>query len=412
VKVQIDIAEAARIAWGAVIANKLRGGLTALGVIIGIVAVTTTMIAANTMQNVFRQSFASGGADVLYVSRTPWVDLSSGAQYRTRRNLDLHQSRALATRLQGKATVVPSISIDQPARFLASKMTGITVIGTTDKESQLSDLIPEHGRFLLPFDEQNKFDVAVLGATVAEGLFGNLEPLGKTFQIGGKHFRVIGVMGKRTNSFFDGPDFDRQIYIPITTFEKVFGNPSGRANVDIAVKAPSLESVDDFQYEVTDAMRRIRGLRPGQPDDFSISTLDSLLTSYNDTIGVVVLVGSLITGIALFVGGVGVMNIMFVSVKERTREIGIRKSIGAKRRSILLQFLFESALICLFGGLIGVGFSWGITQLADEPTMPVSLPPGIFLSSLLIATLVGVCSGLLPAIQGARLNPIEALRYE
>lgn len=411
-KLQIDISEAAKIAWGAVIANRSRGALTALGIIIGIVAVTTTMIAANTMQNVFRQSFASGGADVLYVSRTPWVDLSSGAAYRTRRNLDLFQSRALATRLQGRAIVVPSISIDQPAKFLASKMTGITVIGTTDKESQLSDLIPEQGRFLLSFDEQNKYDVAVIGATVAEGLFGNIAPLGKTFQIGEKHFRVIGVMGKRTNGFFDGPDFDRQIYIPITTFEKVFGNPSGRANVDIAIKAPSLESIDDFQFEVTDAMRRIRGLRPGQPDDFSISTLDSLLTSYNNTIGVVILVGTIITGIALFVGGVGVMNIMFVSVTERTREIGIRKSIGAKRRSILLQFLFESAMICLLGGLIGVGFSWGLAQLIDEPTMPVHLSPAIFLSSLIIATSVGICSGLLPAIRGARLNPIEALRYE
>ena len=411
-KLQIDIPEAAKIAWGAVIANKSRGALTALGVIIGIVAVTTTMIAANTMQNVFRQSFASGGADVLYVSRTPWVDLTSGAAYRTRRSLDLYQSRALATRLEGRAVVAPSISIDQHVRFLASKMTGITVIGTTDKESQLSDLIPEKGRFLLSFDEQNKYDVAVVGATVADGLFGSIEPLGKTFRIGEKHFRVIGVMGKRTNGFFDGPDFDRQIYIPITTFEKAFGSSTGRASVDIAIKAPSLESIDDFQFEVTDAMRRIRGLRPGQPDDFSISTLDSLLTSYNKTIGIVFLVGMIITGIALFVGGVGVMNIMFVSVTERTKEIGIRKSIGAKRRSILLQFLFESALICLFGGLIGVGFAWGLVQLVDEPTMPVHLSPAIFLGALVIATLVGICSGLIPALRGARMNPIEALRYE
>ena len=411
-KLLLDIPEAAKIAIGAVAANKARGMLTALGIIIGILAVTTTMIVANGMQNVFRQSFASGGADVLYVSRTPWVDLSSGAAYRTRRNLDLHQGRALAYRLQGRAIVAMSISVEQQAKFQSKKMTGITVIGTTDKESQLSDLAPEKGRFLSPFDEQNKYNVAVIGSVVAEGLFGNVEPLGKKFQIGDKHFRVIGVMGTRTDGFFDGPDYDRQIYIPITTFEKIIGNPSGRANVDIAVKAPSVESVDDFQFEVIDAMRKIRGLRPGQDDDFSISTLDSILTSYNKTMGIVMLVGMMITSISLFVGGVGVMNIMFVSVTERTKEIGIRKAIGAKKRSILLQFLFESALICLLGGLVCVVFAWGIADVIHEEMMPARLSPATLISALSIATVMGVISGLLPALRGARLNPIEALRYE
>lgn len=411
-KLLLDIPEAAKIACAAVVANKTRGALTALGIIIGIMAVMTTMTVANGLQNVFRQSFASAGADVLYVSRTPWIDLSSGVAYRSRRNLDLLQSRALATRLRNKAIVVPSISLEQPVRFLANEMTDVMVVGTTDDEMHLSGIFPDQGRFLMPFDEQLKLNVAVIGSAVAEGLFGSNNPIGKSFQVGNAYFRIIGVMSPRSNSFFDGPDYDRQIYIPITTFVKVIDNPAGRANVDIAVKAPSLESVDDFQYEVIDAMRKIRGLRPGQEDDFSINTLDSILTSYNKTIGVVMLVGMLITAISLFVGGVGVMNIMFVSVTERTKEIGIRKAIGAKRRSILLQFLFESAMICLFGGAVGVSLAWGLTQLIDEAGMSASVSPANLLISLLIAIGIGVFSGMLPAMRGARLNPIDALRYE
>jgi putative ABC transport system permease protein len=150
---------------------------------------------------------------------------------------------------------------------------------------------------------------------------------------------------------FGGPNFDRQIYIPISSFVKSFGGARG-TDVDIAVKAPSPESVEDMEYEVIGEMRKIRQLRPAEVDNFSINKLDTLMGAFNQTMGIMILLGLIVTSIALFVGGIGVMNIMFVSVTERTREIGIRKAIGAKNFSILLQFLFESAIICLMGGLI------------------------------------------------------------
>jgi putative ABC transport system permease protein len=159
-------------------------------------------------------------------------------------------------------------------------------------------------------------------------------------------------------------------------------------------------------------MRSIRGLKPIEQDDFSINKLDSILDAYNSTMGVVMLVGLAITSISLFVGGVGVMNIMLVSVTERTKEIGIRKAIGARRRSILLQFLFESSIICLFGGLIGVTISAGLTAIINANLMPASLSPFIVLVALVVSVAVGVISGMIPAWRGARLDPIEALRYE
>ncbi len=162
-------------------------------------------------------------------------------------------------------------------------------------------------------------------------------------------------MEKQGGSFFGGPNFDRQVFVPITSFVKTLRRPQrGPQDVNIAVKAPSQEAMADLEYEVIGEMRKIRGLRPAETDNFSINKLDTLVGTFNNVMGVVLLVGLLVTGISLFVGAVGVMNIMFVSVTERTREIGIRKAIGAKRRSILLQFLFESSAICLLGGLVGI----------------------------------------------------------
>jgi putative ABC transport system permease protein len=202
------------------------------------------------------------------------------------------------------------------------------------------------------------------------------------------------------------------VHIPISTFAKTIGTQGGRINVNIAIKTPASERPEDFEFETIGIMRGIRGLKPIEKDDFSINKLDTLLTAFNNIMGVVVLIGLLITSISLFVGGVGVMNIMLVSVTERTREIGIRKAIGAKRRSILLQFLFESSIICLFGGAIGILISAGLTAIINATLMPASLSLGIVVAAMVVSVAVGVVSGMIPAWRGAKLDPIEALRYE
>jgi putative ABC transport system permease protein len=230
--------------------------------------------------------------------------------------------------------------------------------------------------------------------------------------IGRDIYRVVGVMEKQGSAgFFGGPNFDSQVYVPITSFLRSFGGGADR-NFDIAVKAPSHEAMGDFEFALIGEMRKIRKLKPTEKDDFSINKMDSLMSAYNNVMGVIVLIGLVITGISLFVGGIGVMNIMFVSVTERTREIGIRKAIGAKKRTILAQFLFESSTICLLGGLVGVLLSFGVTALINAMLMPASISIPIVIVALTVSIVVGIFAGIVPAFKAAKLNPIDALRYE
>ena len=202
------------------------------------------------------------------------------------------------------------------------------------------------------------------------------------------------------------------MYIPITTYVRVFGGRRGHVDVNIAVKAPTQEGMADLEYEVKGEMRQVRGLRPVEGDNFSINKLDTLVGTFNSMTSVVLLVGLVVTSFSLFVGAVGVMNIMVVSVTERTREIGIRKAIGATRRSILFQFLFESSAICLLGGAIGIALAAVVTAILNASVMPASLSLPILGIAVLVSVLVGVAAGVAPAWRGARLDPIEALRYE
>jgi putative ABC transport system permease protein len=403
--------EAFRIAVAALRANKARGILTTLGIIIGIVAVVTTMTAANGLANSFRESVSVLGTDVLYVSRIPWMFQGRFFQFRNRPNLSLKDSEKLARQLGTGVAVNPTDDTRRPVKYLSEVIENATVIGTTHKHMLVSSAVPEYGRFLTEHDVEFKRHVCVIGTTMHERLFGPVDPINKKIKIGRADFRVIGVMEKQGSAgTFGGPDFDSQVFVPVTTFVREFGGL--HRSFDFAVKAPSSVDVADFEYEVVGEMRKIRRLHPSEEDNFAINKMDSLVEAFNNVMGVVLMIGIAITGISLFVGGVGVMNIMFVSVTERTGEIGIRKAIGAKRRAILQQFLLESSMICLVGGAIGVALSFGVAAAIDRFLLPASVSLPIVIIALTVSIAVGVISGFIPAWRASRLNPIDALHYE
>jgi len=403
--------ESFKIAFTAIKTNKTRGILTTLGIIIGILAVVTTMTVANGLGNNFKESISAIGSDVLYVSRMPWIITGNFFEFRNRPRLTYKEGVKLKQRLKNAAAINPSTGTRKNIKYKSEVLEGVIAIGTTDEQIKVSSSLPEFGRFISSLDVQNKKFVCVIGSEIREQLFKSVDPINKKMKIGRYNFRVVGIMEKQGSAgFFGGPNFDRQIFIPISTFIKAYG--ARNRGFDIAVKAPSQDEMDNFRYEIIGEMRKIRKQKPTEKDNFSINSMNTLMTAYNNVMGVIILIGMLITSISLFVGGIGVMNIMFVSVTERTREIGIRKAIGARRRTILTQFLFESSSICLVGGFLGLLLSFGVASLINKLLMPATVSLGIAIVAISVSILVGVISGIIPAFRASRLDPIEALRYE
>jgi putative ABC transport system permease protein len=406
-----NLIESLAIALRALRANVRRAILTTLGIVIGIAAVATTMTASNGLANNFKESISAIGSDVLYISRMPWIITGDFFRFRNRPQISYEQSEILARKLKNARAVNPSTATRRNVKFRSNVLEGVPIIGTTDKQIMLGNAVPERGRFLNGMDVHNRKLVCVIGKEIHEHLFGNLDPLQKDIKIGRYAFRVIGVMEKQGGSgFFGGPNLDRQVFIPITSFMKVYG--SRNREFTVAVKAPSQEVMEDFRYELIGEMRKIRKLSPTEEDNFSINSMDSLLNAYNNVMGVVVIIGLIITSFSLFVGGVGVMNIMLVSVTERTREIGIRKAVGARRKLILTAFLLESCCICLVGGIIGLLLSFAIALLINKLLMPAAVSLPVVIIAILVSCAVGIISGIAPAMRASRLDPIKALQYE
>jgi putative ABC transport system permease protein len=404
-----ELKEGLSISWAAIRANKMRSVLTTLGIVIGIVTVTLMGTAIEGLNLAFLKSISSLGADVFYVSRFSWVNTTHEEWHRQqkRRLIRLADIEALASQLTQAAAVAPTAEDDATLKYKNRSSSGVTILGTTEAYLLTSGVGVSQGRFLSVPDAAGGRPVCVIGSEVATNLFRQEPPLGAHIKIGNQTMEVIGVMEKR-GSFLGMFSLDNRVIIPLKQFTTaIWSNP----DIGIEVKARGLVQLDEAREELRQVMRRVRRVAPNQPDDFSINQQDQFVQMFNRVAGTIAVIGLFITGLSLFVGGIGIMNIMFVSVAERTREIGIRKAIGAKRRTILLQFLMEAACICLIGGLIALAIAWPLT-LVVQRFLPATMSLNVVGIALLVSLVTGVVSGFLPAWRAARMNPVDALRSE
>lgn len=411
----LEISDSFRIAVQVLAAHKMRSALTALGVIIGIIAVTLMGSAIGGIELGFERSLSVIGDDILYVEKWPWRHVDDWWNYRNRRTMDVRYAEQLkriidATPRSELVTAVPTMNTSRNVNYGGNEVRSVFTQGTTYEFLVTSTPAFREGRFFNEAESRGARNVVVLGYDVAEALFPVETPLGKTVNIGGTPFRVIGVYGKQ-GTFLGLFSFDSYAVVPIGAFTKAF---SSRLDTSIRVKVRDKNRMEAAKGELTGAMRRVRGLQPEQKEDFEINEQSALRSTIEPIKSGIAVAGLFVTGLALFVGAIGIMNITYVSVKERTREIGTRKAVGARRRTILLQFLIEAVSICIIGGAIGLALSWLMTTAVAQafPSFPMQFSVGLVFTGLVVSVFTGIFSGFAPALSASRLDPIEALRYE
>ncbi|MCZ7604284.1 MAG: ABC transporter permease [Melioribacteraceae bacterium] len=405
----IELKEGILISLRAIRANKMRSILTTLGIIIGIVAVTTMSTAIVGLREAFISSLASFGNDVLYIDKFEWFGGEDWRYYRNRKDITVEQFEQLQKTYTGYQAMAPNKrTFGRTIKFEDRSVEATLIYGTTEDYSETGNAIPQDGRFINELEVRASRRVCVIGQDISDGLFPNESALGKTIKISGIPFKVVGVLEKQGSGFLGSFSLDGQIIMPLKVFERAFG---GRGNLQINVKIKDANKIDEAKEEIAAIFRVIRKVPPGQPNDFAVNQQDVFTDVYDQTVGIIATAGIVITALSLFVGAIGIMNIMFVSVTERTKEIGIRKAIGAKRWSILTQFLVEAAVICLIGGIIGLIISYPLSLVIDQ-FLPTAMPLDIVFLSLFISAMVGIISGFLPAYKAAKMDPVDALRYE
>jgi putative ABC transport system permease protein len=395
-------------------AHKMRSFLTVLGVLIGVFTIITVVSVITGLNNSMTRQIESMGSNVIYVSKyKPGIVIGNRpSSERRRQDITFEDAEAILTSCPAITAIAPQNYYFKPggntAKYRDHEIRNPSLFGTLPDYEIVNNVFVEKGRFFDDGDEKARNMVAVLGYNTADKLFPGEDPLDKQIQVNNNKFTVIGVMGKR--EMFGGNDQNNYVIIPYATFKKV--HPEEKA-LWLAVKAASPEIMPEAIDEVTELMRRRHGLKYNDPDDFAVFTQESLLDIWNKVTQAIWLVMIVIASIGLLVGGVGVMNIMLVSVTERTKEIGIRMAVGARRRNILWQFLIEAMTLSGLGGILGIILGIGGGQIIGATTpLPAEVSIPWVIIAFMFSVMVALVFGIYPAARASKLDPIECLRYE
>ncbi|MCP2520319.1 ABC transporter permease [Candidatus Aminicenantes bacterium AC-708-M15] len=409
------IREVVNMAFESLRSHKLRSFLTVLGITIGVLTVIGMVSIIQGLNKSFLRELESAGSDLIIVSKYKPIQVGRRSEEERKRK-DLTYEDALA--IEKECPSVKAVAVDlivniwqnPVVKYRNIKSKDTLVIGINERWPEVvSVYLPKEGRFFTRAEVTHKAQVCLLGYETAEILFPHSSPIGKEIRIGNRKFKVVGVASKRGEIF--GQSRDNFVAIPITTLMKHF--PYKKENIEILAIPVEHELMFEAIEEITNVLRKRRKVPVGEENDFEIYTQDTILDLYNQITGAAYLVMIVISSIGLLVGGIGVMNIMLVSVKERTREIGIRKAIGARNSDILTQFLIEAIFLTGTGGLIGIFFGFMIALLVKALTpLPASITLWSVALGFFVSISVGLFFGVFPARKAAKLDPIVALRYE
>ena len=394
-----------RISLSAVFANKTRSVLTALGIIIGVLSVTLMGTLISGLDKSFETSMSWLGKDILHISRYEWFSDMEWWEVKNRPRMLPDYVEKIRERSEYALAVAPVMQRGASLAY-AEKETRTEIFGTNEEYMETISTNIAQGRFFTRSEDRSGSRVTVIGDGIKKSFFGDQDPIGQYIKIDDVKFRVIGVLEKQ-GKFLGLFSVDKQAILPSGAYKRIF---SRRGWMRLSVKVPQ-NRVEESIDEISSVMRHIRGLKPNEKNDFAINQTKIFEKQYNTLKMAIGGTGVFITLLSLVVGGIGIMNIMFVSVTERTREIGVRKAIGATKGMIMGQFLMEAVTICLIAGLIGLFFAY-ISSIFINKIFPSTLPLGLSISAVILSMIVGVISGMIPSYRAANLDPIDSLRYE
>jgi putative ABC transport system permease protein len=401
-----------------ILSNKLRSTLTLVGIVAGVASIIAVMTAIAVVQSTMEKEMSVLGTQVFQVQKWPAGFHSDADRRKAMRRPPITVENAEAIREQVQsADLVGSELWDFGfvAEYRGERTNpNLTICGGTPEYPPNNTHYVGLGRNISPMDVRNHRSVAVIGYAIGQKLFPFVDPIGKTFRLDGRKYEIVGVFDEKKSAF--GSGYDNYVLIPITTYVDIYGM-IGRGgferSVNVTVRAKTPQLVEDAMEETRQVLRRERRVQPNEEDNFEFFSSASLITEFNKTTKGVKIAAFVIGIIALVVAGIGIMNIMLVSVTERTKEIGIRKSLGAKPKSIMTQFLLEAVILCNIGGMVGVLAGFGLGNVVTLFTsFDVNVPLEWAVIGLVFCSAVGIIFGFLPAVRASRLHPVDALRYE